>query len=144
MAVHDHRFRDLRIWNVATNIREYDGTRFNGNSIFIFEAAGLCVAHLGHLHHLLTDQDLGELGAIDVLLVPVDGTYTMAQEFMVQVLDQILAPVVIPMHYFSASTLTRFLSLLDGRYEVVVNETPSVILSRFDLPYRKVLVLPGR
>jgi len=144
MAVHDHKVGDLRVWNVATNVREYNGTRFNGNSIFIFEAAGLCIAHLGHLHHLLTDQNLGELGAIDVLLVPVDGAYTMAQEFMIEVLDQILAPVVIPMHYFSGSNLKRFLTLLDGRYEVLVSETPSVELSRRDLPYRKVLVLPGK
>jgi len=143
MADHELQFGDLKVWNVATNVREYGGTRFNGNSIFVFEAAGLCIAHLGHLHHLLTDRDLGELGAIDVLLVPVDGTFTMAQEFMVQVLDQILAPVVIPMHYFSASNLTRFLSLLKGRYEVAVSETPSVEVSRRDLPYRKVLVLPG-
>jgi len=30
------------------------GTRYNGNSIFVFEIADLCIAHLGHLHHTLT------------------------------------------------------------------------------------------
>lgn len=143
IAEHDLIYRDLRIWNLPTNVRDYGGTRFNGNSIFVFEAAELCIAHLGHLQHLLTDDDLGALGLIDVLLVPVDGAYTMAQEFMVSVIEQINPAVIIPMHYFNASTLGRFLALVERRYGVVVRETPVVTLSRLTLPYRKVLVLPG-
>ena len=143
MAIHDHRFRDLRIWNVPTNVREFGGVRYNGNSIFVFETADLCIAHLGHLHHVLSDVHLGELGMIDVLLVPVDGAFTMGQDLMVEVIRQIGAPVVIPMHYFDASTLRRFLLLMKGRYKIDVREEPTVVLSRLTLPYRTVLVLPG-
>jgi len=128
---------------VPTNVREFGGARMNGNSIFVFEVADLCIAHLGHLHHLLTDVHLGELGQIDVLLVPVDGSYTMAQELMVEVIEQIHPAVVIPMHYFSAFTLAGFLELVRGRYEVVVKEEPTVTLARGTLPYRQILVLPG-
>lgn len=144
MAVHDVTRDDLRIWNVPTNVRQGAGTRYNGNSIFVFEAGGLCIAHLGHLHHVLTDVHLAELGAIDVLLVPVDGGLTMAQEYMLQVIGQIDAPVVIPMHFFSPGALERFLFLIEDRYDTVFLEEPSVTLSRLTLPYRKVLVLPGR
>ena len=38
------------------------GTERHGNSIFIFEIANLCIAHLGHLHHTLTQQQLNEIG----------------------------------------------------------------------------------
>jgi L-ascorbate metabolism protein UlaG (beta-lactamase superfamily) len=72
-------YLDLHIRNVPTNVREFGGARMNGNSIFVFEVADLCIAHLGHLHHTLTDVHLGELGQIDVLLVPADGSYTMAR-----------------------------------------------------------------
>lgn len=144
VAIHDHTYRDLRIWNVPTNVREPYGTRFNGNSIFVFEVSGLCIAHLGHLHHVLSEQHLGELGMIDVLLVPVDGAFTLAQELMLQVIDQIAAPLVIPMHYFNEFTLARFLRLVEGRYGVVFREDPTITLSRLELPHRKVLVLPGR
>ncbi len=144
MAVHDVVRRDLRVWNVPTNVRQGTGTRYNGNSIFVFEAGGLCIAHLGHLHHVLTEEHLAELGAIDVLLVPVDGGLTMAQEYMLEVIDQIGAPVVIPMHFFNPGSLERFLSLMRSRYEPIFTEEPSVVLSRLTLPYRKVLVLPGR
>ncbi|MBV9201128.1 MAG: MBL fold metallo-hydrolase [Alphaproteobacteria bacterium] len=35
-------------------MREFGGTRYNGNSIFVFDTADLCIAHLSHLHHTLT------------------------------------------------------------------------------------------
>jgi L-ascorbate metabolism protein UlaG (beta-lactamase superfamily) len=143
VALHDVTHLDMHVRNVPTNVRDFGGVRTNGNSIFVFEVADLCIAHLGHLHHLLTDVHLGELGMIDVLLTPVDGSYTMAQELMVEVIQQIQPAVIIPMHYFGPSTLSRFISLIGDRYEVEIADTPSVVLSRHTLPYRKVLVLPG-
>ena len=62
---------------------------------------------------------------------------------MVEVIEQIQPAVIIPMHYFGASTLRRFIDLIGDRYEVEIADTPSVVLSRHSLPYRKVLVLPG-
>jgi L-ascorbate metabolism protein UlaG (beta-lactamase superfamily) len=143
VATHDLHYLDLHVRNVPTNVREAGGVRINGNSIFVFEVADLCIAHLGHLHHVLTDVHLGELGQIDVLLVPVDGSYTMAQELMVEVIGQIRPALVIPMHYFSAYTLSRFLGLVRDRYDVVISEQPTVTLARGSLPYHEILVLPG-
>src|SRR5437667_7352214 len=57
IATHHVDYRDGKIHNVPTNVREYGGsggTRYNGNSIFVFDVADLCLAHLGHLHHTLT------------------------------------------------------------------------------------------
>ena len=143
MALHAVTEADLHVRNVPTNVREYGGTRYNGNSIFVFEIADLCIAHLGHLHHTLTDVHLGELGYIDVLLVPADGSFTMAQELMVEVIRQIAPTVVIPMHYFSPHTLARFIRLIEDSYQPLYSDTPTVTLSSLKLPYHKVLVLPG-
>jgi L-ascorbate metabolism protein UlaG (beta-lactamase superfamily) len=143
LALHDVTLRDLHVRNVPTNVREWSGTRYNGNSIFVFEVADLCVAHLGHLHHRLTDQHLGQLGMIDVLLVPVDGAFTLAVDLMVEVITQIQPAVLIPMHYFSRHTLGRFLELVGERYEIVESATPEITISRLTLPWAKVLVLPG-
>jgi len=58
-AQHNIVLRDLRVTNLPTNIRGWSGeTMVNGNSVFMFESAGLCIAHLGHLHHLLLPADL--------------------------------------------------------------------------------------
>jgi L-ascorbate metabolism protein UlaG (beta-lactamase superfamily) len=143
---YDVTFQDVRIRSVATNIRDFSGgTEFNGNSVFIFEIANLCIAHLGHLHHTLTQQQLDDIGRVDVVFAPVDGNFTLDLDGMVEVLQSLKAPLIIPMHYFSRYTLERFISRVREQYAVEFSETPSVVLSKSALPTTpKVLVLPGR
>jgi len=143
MAQHDIEVKDLRVRNVPTNVRDFAGTRVAGNSIFVFEAAGLCIAHLGHLHHDLTDLHLKELGMIDVLMVPVDGSFTIAQEVMQRVIGQISPAVIIPMHWFSEQRLARFLDMMRPTYTVEMRPSPTALFSRTTLPRRTVVVLPG-
>ncbi len=145
-AQHDLTVGDMHVRNVATNLRDWGGgTENNANSIFVFETAQLCIAHLGHLHHTLTPEHLTKLGRIDVLLVPVDGGYTLDTAGMMEVLAAINAPLMIPMHYFNSATLERFLTAARARYAVEFSDTPSIAVSRETLPRpAKVLVLPGR
>src|SRR5580704_5869126 len=144
-AGHDVSFGDVRVRSVSTNIRNWNGgTEFNGNSIFIFEMGNLCIAHLGHLHHTLTQQQLDEMGRIDVLLVPVDGAFTMDMDGMVEVVRSIKAPLMVPMHFFSTFTLNEFLDRLGPAYDIEYAEVPSVVVSKETLPTTpKFLVLPG-
>ena len=138
----------MRIRNVVTNIRQWGSTEtiFEGNSIFVFEVADLCIAHLGHLHHTLTPEHLRQLGRIDVVLVPVDGSYTLDLEGMMEVLRSLNARVMIPMHFFGSWTLDRFLARAEGEHWPVRRQaSPSVTLSRAALPgLPEILVLPGR
>src|SRR5947199_2218896 len=142
----DVQFQDVRVRSVATNIRDYaGGTQRHGNSIFIFEVANLCIAHLGHLHHTLTQQQLNEIGRVDVVLVPVDGSYTLDLEGMIEVLTSLKAPLMIPMHFFSSYTLNRFIQPISKDWDVEYGTVPSVVLSKHTLPTKpKLLVLPGR
>lgn len=145
-ANHDMTYSDVHVRSVSTNIRDWNGgTERNGNSIFIFEVGSLCIAHLGHLHHTLTQQQLNDIGHVDVLLVPVDGGFTMDLEGMVEVIQAMKAPLMVPMHYFSTFTLRRFLERVNQQYEVEFAETPSFVVSKATLPSKgKFLVLPGR
>ncbi|MCS0504203.1 MBL fold metallo-hydrolase [Ancylobacter mangrovi] len=143
---YDMEVGDLWIGNLQTNIRDWEGgTIRNGNSIFVFRAADLCIAHLGHLHHLLTEQDLGALGRIDVVLAPVDGSYTLDVDGMVEVLKKLESPVVIPMHYFNQATLERFLEhFASSKYAIRRENSSTLVLSRASLPTQPtVIVLPG-
>ncbi|HEY6699324.1 MAG TPA: MBL fold metallo-hydrolase [Pseudolabrys sp.] len=141
----DLQYKDVRVRNVPTNIRTFEGgTERHGNSIFIFEIANLCIAHLGHLHHTLTQQQLNEIGRVDIVMVPVDGSYTLDLDGMVEVLHALKAPLMIPMHYFSAYTLDRFLQRVRQDWEVEVAQVPSLVVSKTSLPAKpKVIVLPG-
>jgi L-ascorbate metabolism protein UlaG (beta-lactamase superfamily) len=141
----DMSYKDVRVRNVFTNIRTWDGgTEKYGNSIFIFEVASLCIVHLGHLHHTLTQQQLNEIGRPDVVLVPVDGNYTLDLDGMIEVLHALKPRLMIPMHYFSPSTLERFLMRVRQEWDIELSEVPSVVVSRVSLPQKpKILVLPG-
>jgi L-ascorbate metabolism protein UlaG (beta-lactamase superfamily) len=144
-AHHDLVLDDVRIRNVTTDIRSAVGRIRDGNSIFIFEVAGLCIGHLGHLHHELPPETIGAVGRLDVVLVPVDGSYTMAQSAMLEVLKALRARIVIPMHYFGPATLGRFIAAASAYFEVEMAASPVVVLSASSLPKRpKLLVLPGR
>jgi L-ascorbate metabolism protein UlaG (beta-lactamase superfamily) len=145
-ALHDLQVGDVRVRNIVTNIRDWGGgTEYDGNSIFVFQTADLCIAHLGHLHHTLTPQHLKQIGRIDVVLVPVDGGYTLDVEGMVEVLKALNAPLMLPMHYFGEATLQRFLNRVRQHWPVELHGTASVVVSRASLPLGpKFLVLPGR
>jgi len=144
----DLKYRDVRVRNVPTNIRSFYGsttTERYGNSIFIFEIANLCIAHLGHLHHTLTQQQLNEIGRIDVVMTPVDGSYTLDLDGMMEVLTALKAPLIIPMHFYGQYILDRFLDRARKLWDVETAEIPSVVVSKAMLPAAtKVLVLPGR
>jgi L-ascorbate metabolism protein UlaG (beta-lactamase superfamily) len=144
-AIWDLNYRDVRVRNVPTNIRGFGGgTERYGNSIFVFEIANLCIAHLGHLHHTLTQAQLNEIGKVDVVMAPVDGGYTLDLDGMMEVLTALKAQIIIPMHFFSPFTLARFLDRARQLWPVEQADIPSVVVSKTTLPESpKVLVLPG-
>ena len=144
-AKHDLTVADVRVRNVATNIRNFSGGFVpHGNSIFIFEIAGMCLGHLGHLHHTLTDEQIGYIGQLDVVMVAVDGSYTMDVAGVVETLKSLRARLILPMHYFNHMTLDRFLASIGSDFPVEMAKEPTVVVSQATLPPEpKVLVLPG-
>lgn len=70
------------------------------NTLFIIEAEGIRICHLGDLGQKeLTDEQLEKSGEIDILMIPVGGTYTISSEEVVNIINQIEPKTVIPMHY---------------------------------------------
>jgi L-ascorbate metabolism protein UlaG (beta-lactamase superfamily) len=141
----DVKYKDVRVRNVPTNIRNWmGGTERYGNSIFVFEMANLCIAHLGHLHHTLTQQQLDEIGRPDVVMAPVDGNLTLDLDGMMEVLSALKPQIIVPMHFFNPFTLERFLDRAAQNWPVEHAEIPSFVVSKTTLPDKpKVLVLPG-
>jgi L-ascorbate metabolism protein UlaG (beta-lactamase superfamily) len=149
-AEHHLQVDDVLIRNVTTDIRGFGfegtpGTRIpDGNSIFIFEVARLCIGHVGHLHHVLDTEDLAFIGQLDVVMVPVDGSYTMSQAAMVETLQVLKARLILPMHYFGRATLERFLAHLGQTFDIAISPEPEITVSVRTLPQSpEVLVLPG-
>lgn len=129
------RLEDLLIRNVTTDIRNpFAGQVPDGNSIFIFEVAGMCIGHLGHLHHELSDIQYGLIGRLDIVMVPIDGSTTMSQAAMIRVMNRLKARVVIPMHWFGRGNLERFVTGMYEDFKVERSGLNHMTMSFADLP----------
>ncbi len=138
---------EMLVRNVPTDVRGWGegGVRRDGNSIFIFEAAGLCIGHLGHLHHIPDAAQFAAIGRLDVVMVPVDGGYTLDLASMEAVVRRLRSSIVVPMHWFSGASLERFLTEMADEFDVVRLEQADIELSLDRLPGRPTIMVlqPG-
>src|SRR5258705_7027536 len=137
------------IRSVPTTIRRYYGDDSNGemlkdgNSIFIFEVAGLCIGHLGHLHHKLDETHFAAIGRLDIVMVPIDGTYTMSLDGVSEITKRLRSSVVLPMHRF-ATPLEEFMRLIGQQFEIDQRSERTLRISRDTLPSTPtVIILEG-
>jgi L-ascorbate metabolism protein UlaG (beta-lactamase superfamily) len=145
----EQRVGDVLIRNVTTDIRRYFGDSSSaemikdGNSIFIFEVAGLCIGHLGHLHHQLDDSHFAAIGRLDIVMVPIDGTYTMSLGGISDITRRLRASVVLPMHRFM-TPLDDFMRRIGQQFEIDVRSERTLKISRGSLPSTPtVIILEG-
>jgi L-ascorbate metabolism protein UlaG (beta-lactamase superfamily) len=114
-----------------------EGAGRGRNTVFVFEADGLRVCHCGDLGHVLTVHQAAAIGKVDVLLVPVGGTFTVDAAAAHKVVEQLAARVTIPMHYktdrlgFDIAGVDGF---LQGKANVRRVGAPEVELSADKLP----------
>ncbi len=134
---------EMLIRNVSTDIRGRFGgaEERNGNSIFIFEAAGLCIGHLGHLHHEPTDTHYASIGRLDVVMAAVDGGMTLPTETMVRIMKRLKSSVVIPMHWFGRGTLESFVQKMSDEFDVRWSRDSELVVSLLTLPSRPTVVV---
>lgn len=136
------RVADVTIRNVTTDIRGWGEASKDGNSIFIFEVADLCIGHLGHLHHVPTEDQFARIGRLDVVMAPVDGTMTLNLPDMIQVLKRLKSRVVLPMHYWGYGSLRMFLEGMSDQFEIAEVGGATVELSYDMLPTRPTILVP--
>ncbi len=142
-ADHYLEFDDLLIRNVTTDIRGRDlGTRIrDNNSIFIFEVAGLCIGHLGHLHHEPTEAQYAAIGRLDVVMAAVDGGLTVDLPTMSKIVGRLKSSIVIPMHWWSPFSLERFVTAVGSDFAVENSGQRSIEVSLRTLPDRPTVVV---
>ncbi|MEM6371931.1 MAG: MBL fold metallo-hydrolase [Pseudomonadota bacterium] len=140
----DHRLDlgEVLVRNVSTDIRsQFSGIEDNGNSIFIFEVAGLCIGHLGHLHHEPNDEQYAAIGRLDVVMAAVDGGMTVDLTTMMRIVDRLKSSIVIPMHWFGEFTLNQFLDGMRDTFQVVEVGGPALDVSLDRLPSRPTIMV---
>jgi L-ascorbate metabolism protein UlaG (beta-lactamase superfamily) len=133
---------DVYIRNVPTDIRSWGSGNLerDGNSIFIFEVADLCIGHLGHLHTRLNDSQYAAIGRLDILMVPIDGGMTQSLGSMSEVATRLYSSIILPMHRHS-TPLGEFLAMMGEGFAVDFRTSRTLTVSTRTLPSRPTIVV---
>jgi L-ascorbate metabolism protein UlaG (beta-lactamase superfamily) len=111
----DEKVKDISIRSVGVYHDDKKGAEIGLDTVFIFEVGGVRIAHLGDIGHTLTDQQISDIGSVDVVLVPVGGVWTVNAHKATDVVDQIRPRLAaIPMHYRTDVLTIKELATVDG------------------------------
>lgn len=98
----DSLVRGIAFRGIATYHDASQGQERGPNTVFCFEVDGMRVCHLGDLGHPLDPGQVKEIGAVDILFVPVGGFYTIDANVAAQTVAQLKPRTAIPMHFRTA------------------------------------------
>ena len=131
----DEKFGNLRI----ASFPQVDGDENNPfvlNTIHVFQAGGLCVAHFGNARFGPSPGQIRALGKIHVLLLPIDGSFTVPHDVAAKIVKRIGPNIVIPMHYFGPELTGEFEKALkaEGITRVLRPQETELVLTRKRLP----------
>lgn len=133
------------IKKVITYHDDVNGAKKGENITHVFEYKGIKVAHFGDLGHILSDEQIAQIGNVDVALIPTGGFYTIDANKAKKVCEQVNAKVIIPMHYRTKEFgfddidyLEKFTDLCD---DVVYANTCEIIVDK-NTPKQTIVLTP--
>lgn len=113
------------------------------NTIFVFRAEGLCIVHLGNLRQPLGEEQRRRIGRPDVLMVPIDGHWTLTYEQVALTITQFRPSIVLPMHYDVAEHARLFIEFIRTTVPVRTQAEPTLKLTRGTLPTATEVIVLG-
>ena len=142
----EHTAGELKVTGFSSYHDDQLGANRGENIVFLYLIDGLKVLHLGDLGHMLSDDIIAEIGAVDVLLAPIGGVFTINAKTATALADQLKAKVLIPMHYktpalhFNVEGLEPLLAENAGRRTHFLNSDTATLTSDA-LGERRLLIL---
>jgi L-ascorbate metabolism protein UlaG (beta-lactamase superfamily) len=109
----EYEIKGVSIIGVASFHDDKKGAERGKNTIYVLEAENLRLLHLGDLGHKLTDEEVKEIGNIDIMFIPVGGFYTIDSKVAAEVVKQIGASIIIPMHFKPEGNTNEVLGKLE-------------------------------
>ena len=107
--------KGVQVKGVGTFHDTSGGSERGPNTVFVIKVDDLAICHLGDLGHVLTDDQVKEIGQVDVLLSPIGGVFTIDIPAAEKVMSQLNPKIMVPMHYktancgFPLSTVDEFI-----------------------------------
>jgi L-ascorbate metabolism protein UlaG (beta-lactamase superfamily) len=91
--------KGIQFRGIATYHDSSQGRQRGPNTVFCFNLDSMNLCHLGDLGHVLSQEQVEQVGAVDILFIPAGGFYTIDAAKASQVCDQLKPKIVIPMHF---------------------------------------------
>ncbi len=91
--------RAFSFWTVDSYHDDQKGAKEGVNGILCLDFEGIKVVHLGDLGHVLEEVQLRQIGPVDVLMIPVDGYFTIDIDTAKKIINQLDPKIIFPMHY---------------------------------------------
>lgn len=133
--------RDVLVYNVPVHQRGH--MRYGGSlrgASFVFEMDGMCILHAGDVSEQFNEDQLQLIGHIDILLVPIGGTYTAGPEAALKMIEQLKPKIAVPMHYwYRTNVIEEFTS---GPYQARFLNTNKFVISKDTLPTVTEIFVP--
>ncbi|MHC1578415.1 MAG: MBL fold metallo-hydrolase [Dehalococcoidia bacterium] len=89
----------IQFKGVATFHDTSQGRERGTNTVFCFTIDDVRLCHLGDLGHVLSPEQVNEIGTVDILFTPVGGFFTIDAATATEVCEQLKPQVIIPMHF---------------------------------------------
>ncbi|MHB1001544.1 MAG: MBL fold metallo-hydrolase [Armatimonadota bacterium] len=96
--------KGVTVKGVETYHDPESGAKRGPNIVFVIEVDHIRICHLGDLGYELGPLDLEKIGSVDILLIPVGGTYTIGPKEATRLILQMKPKIVVPMHYKTDKT----------------------------------------
>lgn len=147
MFVGEKTVNDVMIKGIEAYHDREKGKRRGRISIYKVYADNISFVHLGDLGHELDNTYKSALGDIDVLMIPIGGTYTIDPKSAWNVIELLTPKVVIPMHYWvkglnlPLKAVDEFLSLKPDDWNVDMIESNQIVIERSGIPNKVVYVM---
>ncbi len=113
----------VNVTKVNTFHDDENGSLRGENIVHVLEYNGAKVAHFGDIGHVLTEEQVQQIGNVDVAIVPIGGTYTVRAPQAKIICEQVNAKVIIPMHYRTDSQGFEVLETVDEFASMFENVT---------------------
>ena len=129
----------IKIQSLTAFHDEEKGKKRGEINIYKILVESLQLCHVGDLGHLLDEMTIRKIGDVDILFVPVGGTFTIDAGQAMTMIDAVHPRVAVPMHYkigglsLPIDRVTSFLDLAEKKYDIqyVDNE---IEMNKDDLP----------
>lgn len=95
----EYSLKGISIVGIPSTHETANGGGEGENTIYVMDIEGMKVCHLGDQGAKLTNDQIEAMGDIDVLFIPIGGTFTLNADEALDVIGQIEPRVIIPMHY---------------------------------------------